>query len=72
MRFKEADGYRAHTAIKQNEQVRFFDTQTNTYIWLVAKSGKLSLNCEWKPGKINCGETTVIAESDGEEFEFVD
>jgi len=71
MRFKEADGYRAHTAIKQNEQVRFFDTQTNTYIWLVAKSGKLSLNCEWKPGKINCGETTVIAESDGEEFEFV-
>ena len=70
-RFVESNGYKAHTAIEQNGCIRFYDPQTHTYIWLVSRSGKLSLSCEWKAGRIHSGETAVIAESAETDFEFV-
>lgn len=69
--YDSGNGYKAHTAVYENEKIRICDVKTGSYIWLEARKGELTLNSSWSAGRINSGEVSADITPENDEFEIV-
>ena len=71
LRYDDQTGYRAHTAVQEENCVHICDTKTNAHIWVQAVKGRMVLHAEWKAGEIHSGNVSIFLQPEDGQFEVV-